>query len=63
MEEKQGNKCEKGNEDEFHEKAKEDLEPLFAVRVDDEEGDIDGLNHTPCTVDGHHEQAVWVHHG
>lgn len=63
MNESESEKGEKGDEDEFWEEAKEDPEPLGAVGVEQEECDIDDLNDTPCTVDGHHQQAVRVYHG
>lgn len=50
----EGENGEKREEDELWEEAKEEGEPPGAMRVEEEEGDIDHLNHTSSTIDAHH---------
>lgn len=58
----EGEDGEKREEEELWEEAKEEGEPPGALRVEEEEGDIDDLNHASSTVDAEDQEAVRVHH-
>lgn len=49
------------HEEELQGHHSQNLQPLTAVGVEEEDKDIDDLDEDAGSIDGHHQGAVWMH--
>ena len=59
----ENHEAKKSSEQELNKQHKTNFEPLLLAREDQEEDDVDGLDHDPRRADGQDEGAAGVDHG